>query len=370
MISIVTRRNLLAEKTRFFISVGGIALSVFLISFLLALFQGWNLQVGRFVERVDADIWVMSEGTTSFLTAASILPEKMEEELDRVPNVRSVNALIVRPMTIDVAGHEEGTHLVGYNIETGVGGPLSIKRGSSAPGVDEVIVDNALTQRIDVGRGDTMRAAGRDLEVVAVSSGGDFVFSQTSFVSIETARALLGMEGLSTFYLLQLADDAEVEAVIGDVERDFPGTAAFSSEEFADSTRAAIMDNITPILIIILALAFVVGVAITGLTIYNAIVEKQREFGILKAIGFTNWYLFRLVFEQSFVTGLLGFAVGASATAIATRFVSDYVPQFVTVLRWQDILVVLGTTLIMSLIAGVLPVRRIAGVDPVAVFSA
>ena len=367
--SIITRRNLLAEKTRFCISIGGIALSVFLISFLLALFQGWNLQVGRFVERVDADIWVMSKGTTSFLTAASILPDKMEEELEQLPNVKSVNALIVRPMTIDVGTHEEGTHLVGYNIETGVGGPLSIKRGNSAPGVGEVIVDNALTQRIDVGIGDTMHAGGRDLEVVAVSSGGDFVFSQTSFVSIETARALLGMESLSTFYLLQVAEGADLDAVAEDVERDFPGTAAFSSEAFANNTRAAIMDNITPILIVILGLAFVVGVAITGLTIYNATVEKQREFGILKAIGFTNWYLFRLVFEQSIITGLLGFAIGASATAIATRFVADYVPQFVTVLRWQDIVVVLGTTLLMSLIAGVLPVRRIAGVDPVAVFS-
>jgi len=367
--SIVTRRNLLAEKTRFFISIGGIALSVFLISFLLALFQGWNLQVGRFVERVDADIWVMSKGTTSFLTAASILPDKMEEELEQLPNVESVSALIVRPMTIDVAEQEEGTHLVGYNIETGVGGPLSIKRGNSAPGVGDVIVDKALTQRIDVSIGDTMRAVGRDLTVVAVSSGGDFVFSQTSFVSIETARALLGMESLSTFYLLQLADGAEVEAVIGEVERGFPGTAAFSGEAFANNTRAGIMDNITPILIIIVVLAFVVGVAITGLTIYNAVVEKQREFGILKAIGFTNQYLFRLVLEQSLVTGLLGFAIGAGLAAIATRFVSDLVPQFVTLLRWQDVLLVLGTTLVMSLIAGVLPIRRIAGVDPVTVFS-
>ena len=104
--TIVTRRNLLAEKARSSISVGGIALSVFLISFLLALFQGWNLQVGRFVERVDADIWVMSKGTTSFLTAASILPDKMEEELDQLLNVASVNALIVRPMTIALPGQE------------------------------------------------------------------------------------------------------------------------------------------------------------------------------------------------------------------------------------------------------------------------
>jgi len=52
--TMVTRQNLLAEKVRFFISVGGIALSVFLFSFLLSLFQGWQLNVGRFVEHVEA----------------------------------------------------------------------------------------------------------------------------------------------------------------------------------------------------------------------------------------------------------------------------------------------------------------------------
>jgi ABC-type antimicrobial peptide transport system permease subunit len=73
--------------------------------------------------------------------------------------------------------------------------------------------------------------------------------------------------------------------------------------------------------------------------------------------------------EQSVVTCLLGFVLGAGGTVIATRFVGDLVPQFVTLLRWQDIALVLLTTLIMSVIAAVLPVRRIANVDPVAVFS-
>ena len=69
------------------------------------------------------------------------------------------------------------------------------------------------------------------------------------------------------------------------------------------------------------------------------------------------------------ITGLLGFVIGALGTVIATRFVGDFVPQFVTLLRWQDVILVLGTTLLMSAFAAVLPVRRIAGVDPVTVFS-
>ncbi|MCH7618082.1 MAG: ABC transporter permease, partial [Chloroflexi bacterium] len=63
---LIARKNLFAEKTRLAISIGGIALSVFLIGILLSLFRGWSERVGSFVEEVPADLWVASEGTTDF----------------------------------------------------------------------------------------------------------------------------------------------------------------------------------------------------------------------------------------------------------------------------------------------------------------
>ena len=368
--TMITRQNLLAQKTSFLISVGGIALSVFLISFLLSLFQGWNLSVGRFVERVDADIWVAREGTSDFLNAASILPATMEEELLALPGVDGVDPIIVRPMNVGTGGEETSTHLVGYRVAGGAGGPLAHKQGEEAPGPGEAVIDTAFAKRAGVGLGDEIVASGQPLEVVGVSTGGDFVFSQTTFVSLETARDLLGMETLNTFYLLHLAAGADPEAVAAEVEQSFPGVAAFSGEEFAKVTRDRIMSNIVPILFVILFLAFVVGVAITGLTTYNSTIQRAREYGILKAIGFTNGYLFRLVLEQSLATGLLGFVIGVGLSVVGGQFASDLVPQFITLIRWQDILLVLGTTLLMSMIAALLPVRPIVDVDPVAVFSA
>lgn len=371
MLTVITRQNLLAEKTRFLISVGGIALSVFLISFLLSLFQGWQQSVGRFVEDVEADIWVAREGTTDFLNAASILPADMQSGLAGLPDVEDVDALIVRPMNFNAGGKKEGAHLVGYESD-GAGGPTNVRDGKETPGLNEVIVESAYAKKMGIGVGDTLEGSGQALAVVGISTGGDFVFSQTVFVSIETAREMLAMAELSTFFLLHAAQGTDLEELSTVVEQDeaFPGVAAFTGDEFADETRDRIMSNIVPILVVILFLAFVVGVAITGLTIYNAVLEKSREYGILKATGFTNAYLYRLVAEQSLVTGLLGFVIGAGATFLATRFIADLVPQFVTLLRFQDILLVLLATLVMSTIAALMPVRRIAGVDPVAVFKA
>jgi putative ABC transport system permease protein len=372
MLTVVTRQNLFAEKTRLAISVGGVAFAVFLISLLLAFYQGWQANVGRFVDEVDADIWVTREGTTDFLNAASILPASMEQELASIDGVERVDAIIVRPMQFDVpkGGVNGDTHLVGYEVGNGAGGPSERKEGAEAPPEGGIIVDHAFAKKSGVGVGDTVGFRDEDLEVVGISKGGDFVFSQTTFVSLDTASELLDMDTLRTFFLLSLNDSADEAQVIQDVRDTFPGVGAISSDEFAAATRDRVMRNITPILVVILFLAFVVGVAVTGLTIYNATVEKAREFGILKAIGFTNSYLFRVVFEQSLLTSLFGFILGVALMVVTARFASAAVPQFVTLVRLQDILLVLGTTLMMGVIAGFFPVRRIASVDPVKVFQA
>lgn len=69
------------------------------------------------------------------------------------------------------------------------------------------------------------------------------------------------------------------------------------------------------------------------------------------------------------VTGMLGFLAGAGLTLIVAPFAQDSVPQFVVYVRWQDILAIAGTTLIMSLVAAYIPIRRIASIDPVTVFK-
>ena len=366
---LVARKNLFSEPTRLAISVGGIALSVFLISLLLALFRGWNEKVGGFVEEVLADIWIAREGTTDFLSAASILPlEGVDERLGRIGSIERWSPLIVRPMKVAKGNTEMNVQLVGFDPQSGTGGPLRIEEGKDIPGPGEMIVDEALSRRYGVDIGDTISATGREWDVVGMSSGGDFVAAQTVFITLAEAQEALEMEGFATFFLIQVKPGRE-EAVAAFVE-ETPGVVAITGDEFAADTRERILGDVIPILTVILVLAFIVGLAVSGLTIYTATVEKAREYGILKAVGFTNRYLYRVVLEQSLVTGVLGFLLGVGLTLLAGPFAQDLVPQFVVFVRWQDVLGVAGVTLLMVLLAAFVPVRRLAAIDPVTVFKA
>ncbi len=372
---LVARKNLFSERTRLAISVGGVALSVFLIGILLSLFRGWNDRVGSFVEEVPADLWVASDGTTDFAAAGSILPDGLTLELGFVPDVDTVSPLIVRPMEMYKAGHSPDdtfdVHLVGYNPKVGLGGPLRIVEGKSPPGPGEIVIDQEMRNRYGVNIGDRLIRGTKSLTVVGVSSGGDFVYTQVTFVTIETAIDFLDLEprGQRTFILLTVREGADVDSVAKRLELAAPNVEFIKGSDFATETRNRIMGNILPILIVVLIVAFIVGLAVAGLTIYTATIEKSREYGILKAEGFTNPYLYRVVFEQSMVTGVMGFTIGAGATLLLAPIAHSQVPQFVTFVRWQDVLGIAGATLLMALLSAYIPIRRLTSIDPVTVFK-
>jgi len=372
---LVARKNLFAERTRLGISVGGVALSVFLIGILLSLYRGWSQQVGGFVEHVPADLWATSDGTTDFVAAGSVLPDSLGVQLKLLPEVDVVSPLIVRPMEVYRAGTRRSDtfdiQLVGYDPKVGLGGPLEIAEGKSPPGPGEVVVDIEMHKRHGVQIGDRLVKGTKSLVVSGFSRGGDFIYTQVAFATLDTTIDFLELEPRTqrTFFVLTLHNPSQRDVVAARVEQGAPGVHMVSGKDFAGETRDRILSNILPILIVVLIVAFVVGLAVAGLTIYTATVEKSREYGILKAEGFTNPYLYRVVFEQSMITGTLGFLLGAGVTLLLAPFAQDTVPQFVVSVRWQDIAGIAAATLIMALVAAYIPVRRLSNIDPVMVFK-
>ena len=53
---------------------------------------------------------------------------------------------------------------------------------------------------------------------------------------------------------------------------------------------------------------------VVGVTIYTATLEKEREYGVMKALGTPNKHLLAVVAQQTTVCCLLGFLVGAAGT--------------------------------------------------------
>src|SRR3989337_3001786 len=109
-------------------------------------------------------------------------------------------------MTKAGEARDEGfdVQLVGYDPAVGLGGPLKVVAGKSPPGPGEIVIDEETSKRYGVAIGDQLVRGTRSLTVVGKSAGGDFVFTQVGFVTLETALDFLNLDPDTqrTFFLL------------------------------------------------------------------------------------------------------------------------------------------------------------------------
>src|SRR3990167_901087 len=176
MISLA-RKNLLHEKFRFLISIGGVAFSVMLILIILALYRGWNEKLGRYVEGVDADVWVLQNGASDMFHSTSLFSLTLLDQMKKIEGVERVDPLIGRRLPVEKEVAETMIIMMGYNTETGSGGPFEINEGTT-PEKGEVVLDETTAKKLRVRVGEKLEIVEKEFMVAGISRGGNVVTFQ------------------------------------------------------------------------------------------------------------------------------------------------------------------------------------------------
>jgi len=112
------------------------------------------------------------------------------------------------------------------------------------------------------------------------------------------------------------------------------------------------------------------GVLIIGLTNYTTTVERQREYGILKAIGMKNSSLMKSALLQSILLALSSFLIAAGLTVVAIKGLQYAVNYPLAIIYdTNSVATVLVVALLMGVIAALLPASRISRIDPAIAFK-
>jgi len=361
----VARKNLLAEKTRLLVAVGGVAFAVFLVIVIQAVYLEARKSFTAVIDDTPADVWVTQNGAFDMFHSRSSLPEELDMTVAQVPGVTSVHRMLGRQMAFQAPSGEARSYFMA--IHPGDGATADGLPGLDLPPGQTAISDLASRQS-GVGVGDRITLGGRQLLVVA-AAGERVGFRGIFYLNYADAQAIFDEPGRASYLVVSVADPSQAATVAQAIEERVSGVSAFTQQQFADSSREE-MSSFQPIVAVIMIIGFVVGGAVISLTIYTATVEKAREFGVMKAIGASGSQLYRIILSQSLTVGVLGFLVGTPLAIGASRLIERFVPEFGTLFQWQPIAAVLVGVLLVSLVAAYLPVRRIAGIDPALVFRA
>jgi putative ABC transport system permease protein len=106
------------------------------------------------------------------------------------------------------------------------------------------------------------------------------------------------------------------------------------------------------------------GTMIIALTAYATVVERRREYGIVKAMGATRRHLVALAVGQTLLLAALGLLAGAGLFVVGRVLIASLRPQFTIALTVGGIGRASLAALAMALLAAVVPARRLAALEP------
>ena len=288
----------------------------------------------------------------------------MEEEIANLSGVKKVHRFIGKPIVFQIKNQDVNAYIVGFDRDDPIAGPQKMSSGSSDPQEGEIVIDRVLAKNKKLGLDDSIEIFGRTFKIVGIADGANMFLFQFSFINQSEALELFGQPGFSNFLLVETES---VESTKEEINK-MGGTEAWTRGDFVDKNRRLIDEVFLPIIKVLIAICTLVGTAVIGLTIYTSTIEKSREFGVIKAIGGSNFQIYRIIFEQALIAGVVGYFIGVGLTFLLLGIIPDLVPTFVTTLRLEDLLRVFLLSMAMSILASYIPVRRILSIDPAEVF--
>ncbi|HEX7975945.1 MAG TPA: ABC transporter permease [Anaerolineales bacterium] len=359
-------RNLAQDKTRLLLSTGGVALAILLILVLNGFLSGINQQITSYLDRTPGSILVAQRGVNNLLGATSLLPPGAAGQVASVDGVERVIPILSQFVILELDGKKLPAFLVGYQPDQG-GGPWQMASGRSPQSDDELVFDQVLAQRHGIRLGSSMEILGEKFTVVGLSQNTTSWMASFFFLRKTAAERLLRAPGATSFLLVSLKPGAATQNVRQRLA-ELPGLDAWMKTTVAANDLKLFAKVFSIPLKLMVAIAFLVGTLVVGLVIYTATVERQREYGALKAIGARNWMLYRVVAYQALSTSLAGAVGGVLLSSLAARWIMAARPQFLVVITPYDALRVVAAGLAMALAAALVPARWIAGLAPADVF--
>lgn len=194
---------------------------------------------------------------------------------------------------------------------------------------------------------------------------GNVITSERTFLKIAG-----GEEGLVEIGVLQLADNANSEAILEKLRQILPNDVlVFSKKEFINYEKSYWQNSTSIGFVFTLGtvIGLIVGVVIVYQVLYTDVSDHLPEYATLKAMGYRDRYFLKLVFQEALILAILGFIPSAGVAAILYNFTRQAtgLPMIMTVTRLGTVFVL---TLVMCTVSGAIAVRRLEKADPADIF--
>lgn len=376
---------------RSWLTVAGIVIGVMLVVVIFALSSGAKNLLSNMLQMFGSDLIFVLPGKETDPLSSIVGGQRFKEsdlkELEKIPGVAFMASADVGVLNVEYKGEKKSSMIHGISwkplkaiFEESQGvrvrdGVWPSRDDSREVMLGYLVADKLFKQRVRVGDEVTIKA--KRMRVAGIFGPmGSQEDDNSFYVSLDTFHELTGKEEGAVSAFLKIEPGADINLVGRQVRfelskqetvRDF----SVLTPNKANQLVGNILGVIEFVLFVIALVSLVVGAVGIMNTMYTSVLERTRHIGIMKAVGASEDSILSLFLIESGVIGLIGGILGVALGILVAYGVGLLAEGFGVsglfsfgALDFFDFFVVLVITFITGIIAGYLPARTAAKMEP------
>ena len=357
----MTMHNLWRRRTRTTLTVLGISVGIAAIVALSGIAQGMLAMFAVMLTGSQADLLAVQANTSDAYYSA--IDERTGARLAARPDVEAVSGMIYivastdkMPLVMGFGYHPREFGIHRFRIVEG--GPLAARR--------QVIVGRQAAKRMELEVGDTLRMLESNFRVVGIYESGVPYEDNGVVIGLQEGQVLSGKPHQVMVVLVKLRDPRQATRMQDELEAAFPdldfSVASNVAESMPEMQR---MDQYVGA--ISLLAVFVGGVGMLN-TMLMSVLERTREIGVLRALGWRRWRVLGMILREALLLGVVGGVCGV-LLGVGLAWFASQVPGTAGAIdpHYDAGLFVqaLAVALVTGLIGGLYPAWRATRMRPV-----
>jgi putative ABC transport system permease protein len=184
------------------------------------------------------------------------------------------------------------------------------------------------------------------------------------FVNLQVAQDISARQDkVHTVQVSALCNACPVDTFAKEIEEKIPYVEGRTVKQLVSAEMNILgkIENMMFLVTIVALLASALGVMTTMTT---SVIERKKEIGLMKSVGAENKKIVSLFFSEATIIGIIGGLVGFIIGVVISQFIGMSVFNTLITPRYEIIPIVLLISVVVTLIASVIPVRKAVKVEP------